>query len=303
MHQNVSTLMSIIISAIFKPEGRRKIVYTELNFPSVHYNWLMHESLGIEVKIVESPDGIEIPTERLIAEIDDSTLAVVIDHAIFRSGYVQDVAAIARYAHGRGAYTIVDAYQSLGCLPIDVKQWNVDFLVGGAHKWLCGGPGAAFLYVRQNLIPMLEPRITGWFSHQRPFEFEMGMDYADDAMRFATGTPNFAGMYAAQTGIEMIAQIGIDEIRAKSIRLTNRLIAMAESEGLNVRSPRDHRHRNGMVCIDFPGAIRAEKALLKKKICVDYRPRCGLRISPHFYTSEDELYSIIPVLKRMAKRR
>lgn len=303
LHQNVSTLVAIVISAIFKPEGRRKVVYSELNFPSVHYNWKMHEKLGLRVELVQSPDGIEIPTERMIAAIDDQTLAVVIDHGIFRSGFLQDVDAIARHAHARGAYTIVDAYQTAGCVPIDVKAWGIDFLVGGSHKWLCGGPGAAYLYVRRDLIPMMEPRITGWFSHQRPFDFDMEMEFADSAMRFATGTPNIPGMMAARPGIEIIARIGVGRIREKSIRLTNRLIAMAEAEGLTVRSPRNHRRRTGMVCIDFPGAERAEAELLRRGFQVDYRPNCGIRISPHFYTTEEELLSIIPHLVRLSRRR
>jgi kynureninase len=302
-HQNVSTLVSIALSAIFQPEGRKKIVYTNLNFPSVHYNFAMHRRLGLQVSLVDSPDGVEIPTEKLLHAIDDQTLAVVIDHGIFRSGYLQDVDAIARHAHSRGVYTLVDAYQTVGCVPIDVQAWGIDFLVGGSHKWLCGGPGASFLYVKKDLIPILEPRIVGWFSHARPFGFEMEMEFAPDAMRFATGTPNIPGIHAARAGIEMIAKLGVDRIRTKSIRLTNRLIAMAEAEGLKVRSPRDHRRRSGVVCIDFPGADRAEKELLRKRVHVDYRPDCGLRVSPHFYTREDELMSIVPLLKKFAKRK
>lgn len=303
MHQNASTLVAISLSAIFKPEGRKKIVYTTLNFPSLHYNFYMHRRLGLEVALVESPDGIEIPTERMLHAIDDRTLAVVIDHGIFRSGYLQDVGAIARHAHSKGVYTIVDAYQTVGCVPIDVLAWGIDFLIGGSHKWLCGGPGASFLYVKKDLIPILEPRITGWFSHARPFSFEMDMEFAPDAMRFATGTPNIPGIHAARAGIEIISRLGVDRIREKSIRLTNRLIALAEAEGLKVRSPRDHRRRSGVVCIDFPGADRAEKELLKKRIHVDYRPQCGIRVSPHFYTREDELLSIVPLLKKFAKRK
>lgn len=303
LHQNVSTLVSILLSAIFKPEGRKKVVYTTLNFPSVHYNFAMHRRLGLEIALVESPDEIEIPTERMLQAIDDRTLAVIIDHGIFRSGYLQDVDAIARHAHTKGVYTIVDAYQTIGCVPVDVQAWGIDFLLGGSHKWLCGGPGASFLYVKKDLIPMLEPRVTGWFSHARPFGFEMDMEFAPDAMRFATGTPNIPGIHAARAGIEIVAGLGVDRIREKSIRLTNRLIALAEAEGLKVRSPRDHRRRSGVVCIDFPGADRAEKELRKRRIHVDYRPRCGIRVSPHFYTREDELLSIVPILKKLAPKK
>ncbi len=298
-HQNVSTLMSVIISAIARPGGRRKVVYTDLNFPSIHYNWLRNEELGLKVHLVESPDGIEIPTEKIVDALDGDTLAVVLDHGIFRSGYLQDVAAIAGAAREKGIITIVDAYQTVGSVPIDVQAWGVDFLVAGSHKWLCGGPGAAFMYTRRDLIPSLRPRVTGWFSHKRPFAFEMDMEYADDAMRFATGTPNMPGVHAARAGVEIIAKVGVDRIRARSVRLTSRLVEMALAEGFHVNSPKDASQRTGLVCIDFPGADRAEKELLRRRVEVDYRPRCGLRISPHFYTTDDELFSIIPVLKKL----
>ncbi len=303
MHQNVSTLLAIVISAIVHPGGRTKVVTTDLNFPSLHYNWLMQERLGLRLHVVKSPDGVEIPTDAMVSAVDGETLAVLVDHGIFRSGYLQDVGAIARACREKGAHCIVDAYQTVGCVPIDVKEWGVDFLIGGSHKWLCGGPGAAYLYARPDLIPRLEPRICGWFSHKRPFAFEMTMDFADDAMRFATGTPNIPGIMAARAGIEIVAQVGVARIRERSVRLTSRLIELALEDGLTVRSPRDDRHRSGVVCIDFPGADAAEKELLRKKIQVDYRPNCGLRVSPHFYTEEDELFSVIPEIRKMRKKR
>ncbi len=301
-HQNVSTLMAAVLSAIHKPGGRTKVVYTELNFPSIHYVWARHREVGLELEIVRSPDGIEIPTEAMIGAIDERTLAVVVDHGIFRSGYLQDVAAIARAAREKGAYTIVDAYQTVGCVPIDVKEWGVDFLLGGSHKWLCGGPGAAYLYVRPDLLPRLEPRVTGWISHKRPFAFEWDMEYADGAIRFATGTPNVPGIHAARAGIEIVARIGPKRIRGKSVRLTQKLIALAEEEGIRVNSPKEPSRRSGVVCLDFPGAERAEAELLRKGIQVDYRPRCGLRVSAHFYTSEEELWAIVPEIRKLAGR-
>jgi kynureninase len=179
----------------------------------------------------------------------------------------------------------------------------VDFLLGGAHKWLCGGPGASFLYVRPDLIPALRPRVTGWFAHKRPFAFDLEMDFADDAFRFATGTPNVPGVHAARAGIEIVAAVGVERIRARSIRLTSRLVELAEAEGLRVTSPRDAARRTGLVCIDFEGADRAEAELGRRGFLVDYRPRCGLRISPHFYTREEELFSIIPEINRLRGRR
>lgn len=303
MHQNTSTLMAAVISAIAKPGARRtKVVYTDLNFPSIHYNWLRHQDLGLQLRIVTSPDGIHVPTEKIVEALDGETLAVVLDHGIFRSGYLQDVAAIARAARAKGIQTIVDAYQTVGCVPIDVVDWGIEFLLGGSHKWLCGGPGAAFLYVRKDLLPQLEPRITGWFSHKRPFDFDMRMEYADSAMRFATGTPNIPGIHAARAGIEIVAKVGPRRVREKSRRLTQKLVEMARAEGFSVNSPLDPAARSGVVCIDFPGADRAEVAFLKKGIHVDYRPRCGLRVSAHFYTREDEFLSIIPEIRSFLGR-
>ncbi len=304
MHQNVSTLVAIALSSLWKATGhRKKVVYTNLNFPSIHYTFAMQRDLGLEVELVESPDGIEIPTEKLCAAIDDRTLAVVVDHGIFRSGYLQDVPAIARAARARGAATIVDAYQTVGCVPIDVTDWGVDFLVGGSHKWLCGGAGAAFLYVRPELAPTLRPRITGWFSHKRPFAFELDMEFADGAQRFATGSPNMPGIFAAREGIAIIAKVGVERVRRKSQRLTQKLIELALAEGLTVNSPRNPSRRSGVVCIDFPGAEQAERALLAKGFQLDYRPRCGLRLSAHFYTKDEELLAIIPELRKLRRKR
>jgi kynureninase len=303
MHQNVSTLMSIVISAIFQPGGRTKAVYTELNFPSVHYNWAMHRRMGLDVRLVRSPDGIHIPTERFVDAIDEKTLAVVIDHGVFRSSFLQDVRTIARAARSRGAYSIVDAYQTIGCVPVDVQAWDADFVLGGSHKWLCGGPGAAYLYVHPRLLRDLEPRVTGWFSHKRPFAFEMEMEFAEDAMRFATGTPSIPSLYAARAGTEIVSEVGVDRIRAKSARQTTRLIEQALENGFRVNSPTDSKVRAGMVCIDFPGAERAERELLKRRFHVDYRPRCGLRVSPHFYTTDDELDALIAELRKMRRRK
>ncbi|MGQ0569674.1 MAG: aminotransferase class V-fold PLP-dependent enzyme [Armatimonadota bacterium] len=302
-HQNVSTLVSIALSAIFQPGGRAKIVTTDLNFPSVTYNFSMHERLGLHVQSLQSPDGMTIPLEAWRKAIDDRTLAVVIDHGVFRSGFLQDVQAITAMAHTRGALSIVDAYQTTGCVPYDVRAWNADIVIGGSHKWLCGGPGAAWMYVRQDLIPMLEPRITGWFSHARPFAFDLTLEFAPTAMRFATGTPNIAALYAARAGTEIILQVGVEEIRSKSLRLTQKIIELADARGLDVNTPREPDRRAGMVCVDFPGVEAAERALISRNVLIDYRPRCGLRISPHFYTSDEELDRVFVELDEIRKGR
>lgn len=301
-HQNVSTLTSIVISAIHKPGGRKKVILTDLNFPSLYYAWKRHEEVGLEIQVIKSPDGIVIPTEEIIDAIDEETLCVALDHGIFRSGYLIDIDPIAKAAREKGAFTFIDAYQTIGCVPIDVQAWGIDFLVAGSHKWLCGGPGAAFLHVRPDLIPKLEPRIAGWFSHQRPFDFDLDLEYADNAMRFSTGTPNIAAVQAARTGYEIISEVGVDRIREKSVRLTSKLIELAREEGLRINSPTEAARRTGVVCIDFEGAERAEVDFIQRRIQVDYRPRCGLRVSAHFYTTEEEFLSIIPEIQNFRKK-
>jgi kynureninase len=288
-HANVSTLASILLSAIFQPGGRAKIITTDLNFPSVTYNFQMHQRLGLHLHMLRSPDGVAIPLEAWREALDDETLAVVIDHGIFRSGCVQDVAAIVAMAHEHGALAIVDAYQTTGCVPYDVRQWDADAVLGGFIKWLCGGPGAAWMYVKPRLIERLEPRVVGWFSHARPFKFELDMHFAHTATRFATGTPNIAPLYAARAGLDIVLEVGVGAIREKSLRLTQRIIDMADARGLQVKTPREPDRRGGMVCVDFPGAQRAERKLVARGIMVDYRPRTGIRISPHFYTADAEI--------------
>ncbi len=301
-HANVSTLASIILSAIFQPGGRTKIITTELNFPSLTYNFGMYEDFGLRAQLLRSPDGITIPLEAWRDAIDDQTLAVVVDHGIFRSGFVQDVAAIAAMAHARGALAITDAYQTTGCVPYDVRQWDADVVLGGSHKWLCGGPGAAWMYVKPGLIDRFEPRVVGWFSHARPFTFDLTMQYAHNAMRFATGTPNITGLYAARAGTDIIAKVGIGAIREKSLRLTQRIIEGADARGFSVNTPREPARRGGMVCVDFPGAERVEGKLIGRNVMIDYRPRCGIRISPHFYTTDEEVERFFVEVDDIRKR-
>jgi len=296
-HQNASTLLAIVLSAILKPGGRREIVTTDLNFPSLYYNLLAHREAGLAVKVVKSPDGITIPTEEMVAAVTGRTLAVMIDHGIFRSGFLQDLGAIHRAARKQGALTIVDGYQTVGVVPIDVKALGIDFLIGGSHKWLCGGPGAAFLYTKSNLLRKLHPRVTGWFAQARPFDFSMKPREASSAMRFATGTPSMAAIAAACEGIALVAKVGVDRIRDHNVKLMESLISEADAAGLTVKSPRDPAKRSGLVCIDFKRAKQAEPWLLDQGFQLDHRPGSGLRLSAHFYTDEDELLSIIPAIK------
>jgi kynureninase len=190
----------------------------------------------------------------------------------------------------------------VGIIPIDVQAWQVDFVVAGSHKWLCGGPGAGFLYVRPDRLSSSRPYITGWFSQEQPFAFLDEVEYAQSARRFLGGTPGIPALYAARAGYEILLEVGVTRIREKNVRLCERLIAGADARSLRLNTPRDLEERGGVVCIDFEGAAMAEGELVRQRIFVDYRPRCGLRISPHFYTHEDEIDRVLDAIDQIRMR-
>ncbi|HKE25862.1 MAG TPA: aminotransferase class V-fold PLP-dependent enzyme [Bryobacteraceae bacterium] len=294
MHPNVSVCQSIVLSCFDWAAKRNKIVTDDLNFPSNLYIYRELERTGARVVTVPSPDGITVPPENILAAIDDETQLVSISHVIFRSSYLQDVAAITRRAHAVGAKVIVDIYHAAGTVPLDVRLSGVDFATGGSVKWLCGGPGAGYLYIRRDLWPELRPRVTGWVAHRNPFAFDNGaMDYADDSFRFLNGTPAIPALYAARAGYEIIAEVGMERIRAKSIRQTSRLVELAQEAGFTIRSPLDAAQRGGTVVIDVPRGDEITRELSRRDFLVDYRPGAGIRIAPHFYTKDEELELII----------
>lgn len=290
MHQNVSICQSVILSCFDLGGKRNKIVYEDLNFPSVMYVYEAHSDLGARVEMVRSEDGITIPLDRYLAAIDETTLLVPLSHVVFKSGFVQDVAAIVKRAHEVGALVVADLYQSAGTVPVDVTAWDVDFATGGSVKWLCGGPGAGYLYVAPRLRDRLKPRVTGWMAHAHPFAFETGaIDYAGDATRFLHGSPAVPALYAARAGHEIIGKIGVDAIRAKSKRQVARLMELALANGFVPRTPADPESRSGMVILDVPHGAAVTRELLRREIVVDHRPGAGIRYSPHFYTSDAEI--------------
>ena len=302
MHQNVSICQSIVTSCFDWSGPRNKLVTDGLNFPSNDYIYHGLARQGAEIVSVASHDGMTIPLESILEAIDERTQLVSISHVAFRSSYLQDLAAITARAHEVGACVIADLYQSAGIVPIDVTVLNVDFATGGSVKWLLGGPGAGYLYVRADLDPKLCPAATGWAAHAEPFEFVGGpIEYAPDIRRFLNGTPNVPAMYSARSGYEIVNEIGVAAIRAKSQRQTQRLITLADEAGLTVRSPRDSAARGGTVILDVPNGREVTAELGRRQILVDFRPGAGIRIAPHFYTSDDELAHTIHELHTIVR--
>jgi kynureninase len=287
MQQNVSTCVATVLSCFDWTGLRNKVVSEAFNFPSNLYQCHALEKVGARVIIVPSDDGISVPLDRMLAAIDEQTLLVLVSHVLFRSSFIQDLAAITRRAHEMGALVLADVYQSAGTVPVDVRALNVDFATGGSVKWLCGGPGAGYLYVRRDLWPKLEPRFTGWMAHQQPFAFETGaIDYAADCFRFLNGTPAIPALYAARSGYEIVAEIGVERIREKSLRQTARLIELAQEAGFPVNSPMRNSERGATVVIDVPHGAVVTKELLRRNFLVDYRPAAGVRVAPHFYSTD-----------------
>ena len=298
--QNVTTCQATVASCLDFSGRRNKVVYTDLNFPSIMYFWEAQRSRGARVEMVRNDDGIHVNTERLLDAIDDETLIVPFSHVIFRSAFIQDVEAIVEKAHRVGAYVLLDSFQATGTLPFDVQRFNVDFCTGGVLKWLCGGPGTAYLYVRPDLAKKLEPTFTGWIGHENPFGFEIGATrYSPTIYRFTQGTPNIPALQVARPGAKIIAEVGVDRIREKSKQQTALLIAMADRHGWRVNTPRDPERRAGTVSIDMANAQQVCIELLKRDVLVDYRPKAGVRFSPHFYNSDEELVKAMETVEEI----
>jgi len=295
---NVSGLQAALASSLdFRPSTssgqahqRNEVVYEALQFPSLAYVWTAWERAGAKTVRVPTDDGRTIPTDRICSAITERTAVVVLSHAYYQSGVVIDVAAITARAHEAGALVVLDAYQTTGTFPYDVGALDVDIVVGGSHKWLCGGPGCGWMYVRPELTQRFAPMVTGWFAHRDPFAFEPPpIDYATDQLRWATGTPTIPGYLVAKAGHDIIREIGVAAIREHNVRLTTRLTEAALERGWQVNTPHDPARRTGWVGIDVPDGERVLHALIERRIFVDYRPGCGLRVSAHFYTTDEEI--------------
>ncbi|MGR4064699.1 MAG: aminotransferase class V-fold PLP-dependent enzyme [Vulcanimicrobiaceae bacterium] len=299
---NVSVLQAAIATCFDFRAERNEVVYESLQFPSLTYVWREWERFGARCRVVESDDGRTIPTERICAAIGEKTALVVISHAYYVSGAIADVRAIQARCRETGALLCVDAYQTTGVYPYDVREWDLDLVTGGSHKWLLGGPGCGWIYVRPDLLERFRPAVTGWMAHERPFAFESApIAYASSMYRFGNGTPTIPGYVVAQPGHELIAGIGVARIREHNVRLTTKIAEMALARGLRVNTPLEPQRRGGWIGVNFDGAERAYRALVERRFFVDYRPDCGLRIGPHFYTTDDEVDALFDELTRLRR--
>jgi kynureninase len=303
-HQNVTTCQAIVASCFDWSGRRNKVVYSDMNFPSVMYFWQAQQKRRARVHMVKTDDGITVPTERLLAAIDEETLLVPISHVIFRSAYINDAKAIIEKSHRVGARVVLDTFQSLGTLPVDIRQLDADFACGGVLKWLCGGPGVAYLYVRPDLGNKLQPTFTGWTAHENPFAFEVGpIRYTEPPYRFMNGTPHIPALEACRPGLKIISEVGVERIRQKSKRQTAKLIELADQHGWRVNTPRDPEQRGGTVSIDMPDSQEVSRELLRRDILVDWRPKAGIRMSPHFYNTDEEIDTAIRAVEEILKDR
>jgi kynureninase len=282
MHQNVTVAEAIVLSCFDVKPSRNRIVFEEGLFPSVRYVQQAWSRFGAEVVVCDDAEAV-------IDASDERTLLVPVSHVLYKTAEIQPVERIVERAHQVGAYVCLDAYQSAGTVPLDVTALDVEFCVGGSVKWLCGGPGAGWLYVRPDVAERLEPAFAGWQAHARPFAFETEMDYADGAARFMTGTPNVPALYAASAGYEIVAEIGVERIRANSIRQTSLLVELLDEAGFELTSPRDPAIRGGSVVFRVPDFEAVHAELAAREIICDKRPDAGLRFGPHFFTTDDEL--------------
>lgn len=297
MHQNVSVIMGIIASCFTYDGPRRKIVLTDLEFPTNMYVFEGFRRYGAEIVYVPSDSTIKTNLDRLLDAIDERTVLVPLSLVLFRSAYIQDARAVIEKAHKVGAYVILDVYQAAGTVPLNIAKLEADFAVGGSVKWLCGGPGAGYLYVRPDLARRLEPGLIGWAAHAEPFNFATGpVVYADGAERFQSGTPNIPSLYSARSGYEIVGEIGVPAIREHSLRLTRRIMDHASRQGYRLNTPGADRERGGAVIVDVPGGDIVSAELIRRNVIVDYRPGAGIRIAPHFYNTDADIDTAMSTL-------
>ena len=304
MHENVTTAVMVALSTIRPTPARNRIVCLGADFPSTIYLYRAQEERGFELTIVPAEPDLTVRVERIVEAIDERTAFVSLSHVLFKTSYIIDAAPVVARAHEVGARVILDGYQSAGIIPVDVAALGVDFFVGGCLKWLCGGPGTAFLYTRPDVRRALPPQFTGWFAHRSPFAFDVGaVQPRDDGMAMMNGTPSIPAYYAALPGLDIVAAVGVDRIRAKSRILTARVFSLADRYGFPSMATRDPDRLAGTVAVDPPDALLVSRALKARDFVVDYRPGVGIRISPHFYNTLDEIDRLMAEMARIVERK
>jgi kynureninase len=304
MHQNVTVALAIIASCHRFDGARNRIVMSDLEFPSNMYLFEGFRRYGADVVYVTSPDAMRTDLDALLDAIDERTALVPLSYVLFKSAYIQKVAAVIEKAHRVGARVILDLYQAAGTVPLQVERLGAEFAVGGSVKWLCGGPGAGYLYVRPDLANQLKPGIVGWAAHAEPFEFMTGeIRYAGSPERFQSGTPNVPSIYSARAGYEIVGEIGVQAIREKSLRLTRRLMDLAAESGYRVNTPQGDEERGGAVIIDVPGGKAVADELIRREVIIDYRPGAGIRMAPHFYNTVEEIEHAMTVLNEIVHQQ
>lgn len=301
---NASLALATVASCFdFKTSGRNKVVTSSLDFPSMEYFWDAQRQIGARVEVVPSTDDVSVPLERILDAIDNETCLVALAHTSYCSSYRVDAHAIVERAHAKGALVLLDVYQSAGVVELNAADWNVDFLIGGTIKWLCGGPSCGYLYVRPDLQRDLRPRLTGWVAHDSPFDFAAApMRYAKSVRRFAQGTPSIPALYSAIPGLEIIEEVGVSEIAAESQRRTQFMIEFALERGWTINTPLEKQRRGGTVMIGVDDAKTTAENLAEKRVFVDWRPRAGLRVSPHFFNTDEEIEEALNTLATLIKR-
>lgn len=304
LHQNVTQTQAVIASCFDFRGPRNKVVMTDLEFPSIQYFYHEQRRFGARVELVPSGDSVRFDLDAFLAAIDETTLLVPISLVLFRSSFIVNARAIVEKAHSVGARVILDVFQGAGTIPVSVRELGTDFAVGGVLKWLCGGPGVAYLYVREDLRAKLKPALTGWIAHQRPFAFEPGpIDPREDSFRYLNGTPHIPALYACQPGLDILNHVGIAAIREKSIGMTTHLLDGAKARGWRVNTPEHSAARAGTVSVECPHSYEVCRELLAREILVDYRPRAGIRLSPHFYNTMEECDFALEQIEEILKTR
>jgi kynureninase len=304
MHENVTTAHMVALSTLRPSAARKQIVCSALDFPSMVHLYRAQQAAGFELRVVPGEDDLSLDTGRMLDAIDDGTAVVAFSHVLFRTSYITDAAAIARRAREVGAAVVLDTYQSAGIIPVDVNALGVDFAVGGCLKWLCGGPGNAFLYTRPDRLKTASPSFTGWLSRQHPFAFDVeDADVRDDAMHMMNGTPSIPAYYAALAGLDIIDEAGVGRIREKSKAMTARLLALVDEHGFTSAAARDPERLAGTVAVNVPDALNVSRTLKARDFIVDYRPPVGVRISPHFYNTMDEIDRIMAEMASIVAKK